>query len=76
MRMPSNDKYRDSNMSERVTTCNKCKSGNLATVKVMDPDTAEMHMKAVLKCRDCGHQDEYQVGSNRYHELRRRGMIR
>jgi ribosomal protein L33 len=63
-------------MSERLTVCIKCGSKNLTTLKVLDPNTTNMNMKAKLKCSDCGKEAVYEVVSNYTRNKRRQGFIK
>jgi transposase-like protein len=60
-------------MSERMIQCPKCRSVNVETVKVHNPETHDMNADATLRCRDCNHEWEGRVGSDYHHEQRRRG---
>lgn len=63
-------------MAVRLNKCNKCGSTSLDEIKVINPDTTEMNMDAVLRCEECGYQDTYKVQSNYTKKMRKRGFIR
>lgn len=63
-------------MSERLTRCIKCGTSNLTTLKIINPDTTDMNMKAKLKCDECSHMAIYDVMSNHFKIKRSRGFIR
>jgi hypothetical protein len=43
---------------------------------VLNPETTDMNMDAILKCKNCGHEDTYQVTSTYHEEQRRDGFVR
>ena len=63
-------------MSEKLTVCKKCNSRKLKTIIVLNPNTLDMNMKALIRCNECGKFGFYDVSSNHYKEQRRRGFIR
>lgn len=61
-------------MSERVTTCKRCGSRDMKTLKVINPDTTEMNMDALMECDDCGLEAVYQIASNYHRNQRKHGL--
>ncbi len=62
-------------MAERLTRCQKCKSVDLETLVLVNPETTDMNCKALLRCRDCSHVWEDRVASPHYEKMRREGWI-
>jgi len=62
-------------MSERLSRCPACKSLNVETVVVHNPETKDMNSDATLHCRDCDHEWEGLVTSPYLEEQRARGFI-
>jgi len=64
-------------MAERLNKCPKCGATQWGDdiVKVHNPDTTDMNMKATLRCvdPDCGHEWEGLVMSNHHRRGRERG---
>lgn len=60
-------------MSERLTQCPKCRSVDVETVQIHNPDTIDMNAKATLKCLACQHEWEGLVMSPRQERDRRQG---
>jgi uncharacterized Zn finger protein len=56
--------------------CVKCKSRALTLIEVINPDTTEMNMNAILECGSCGHRDTYEVTSYYSNERRNKGFTR
>ena len=62
-------------MSERLNRCPKCRSFEVETKVVHDPNTSAMNCKATLKCSDCEHEWEGEVTSPWLERQRESGFI-
>lgn len=63
-------------MASRLTLCPECKSTNVDTVKLHNPNTGDLNCHATLRCNDCEHQWEGRVTSPRVKRLRAQGRLR
>lgn len=63
-------------MSSRLNTCPRCKSFNVETVMVHNPDTQEMNAKASLRCRECGCVWDGAVTSDYHRRMRQMGFVK
>jgi transposase-like protein len=63
-------------MSERLTLCNNCESSNFEVLKIINPETTDMNMKAKLKCKDCKFEDKHLILSFYHEDERESGWAR
>jgi RNase P subunit RPR2 len=61
---------------EQGVVCKKCYCRTLELIKTINPDTVDMNMDVILKCNKCGHEDTYQISSNRHEEQKNMGFVR
>jgi hypothetical protein len=63
-------------MSEQITLCPSCKSIDVRTVSIYNPDTSDMNCEARLACNQCLHEWDGLVTSPKTEEWARLGFIR
>lgn len=62
-------------MSERLTSCPKCKSINISIINVHNPNTFSMNSKATLLCNHCNNEWEDLIASKHFEEQKRKEYI-
>ena len=61
---------------EMSVRCKKCNCPSLEEIKVLNPDTTDMNMDAILKCSSCGHEVTYEISSNFHNKRYLDGFVR